>query len=180
MSGLVSSRGVRRGWAAENATRSEGVLRLFRDRQSVARQSGITLIEMLVTVTVIGLVLAAASPNFASLMSVYPIRSGAREVYAQLENARMAAVTYNQSCRFDVGSGGTTYSVSPATCSTTHTTSSVALDAASKGVAISPVSSFVIFTSRGTALTSGTFTLTDSRGTSMSVAVGSAGRIRVQ
>ena len=181
VSGVMSSRGVRRGGAAESATRSEGILRLSRDRQSVARQSGVTLIQMLVTVTVIGLLLAAASPNVASLLSVYPIRSGARQIYAELESARMAAVTENTSYRFSVCTGGISYIVYVYTGVVSDCTLQTPrpLDAASQGVSMA-ASSDIVFSSNGGASTTGTVTMTNNQGTSMQVAVGTAGRIRIQ
>jgi Tfp pilus assembly protein FimT len=182
MSGLVSgvmcSREVRHGRRWGSVDISDGLLPLFGGFENFSRQSGATLLQMVVTTTIIGLVLAAASPNIASLLSAYPVRSGAREVYAQLENARMAAVTYNTSCTFTVSST-TTYTVSPASCSANHIATAVTLDASSKGVAMSGGPS-IIFTSKGNASTSGTLTLTDSRGSTMSVAVGTAGRIHIQ
>src|SRR5438093_7491403 len=76
-------------------------------------QKGFTIIRLLVAIGIVGVLLGRASPNIASVTRIYGVRSAARQVYSELQNARMAAVMANQSYTFTVNVGGTTYTVTP-------------------------------------------------------------------
>ena len=52
------------------------------------REAGFSLLQLLVTIGIAGILLAAASPNIATVTRVYGVRSGARQVYSDLQNAR--------------------------------------------------------------------------------------------
>jgi Tfp pilus assembly protein FimT len=135
---------------------------------------GFTLLRLLVTIGLVGILLAAASPNIASVTRIYVVRSAARQVYSELQTVRMAAVTENRPYTFTVDGGGTSYSTGP-----TGATVSKPLDVASQGVTISAPSALT-FTSTGTASTTATVTITNSAGDTAGVAVSPAGRIRIQ
>jgi Tfp pilus assembly protein FimT len=71
---------------------------------------GITLLQLLVTIGITGTLLAAPAPNIASVIRVYAVRSGAEQIYSELQNARMVAVTQNRPYAFTVVDAGS-YSV---------------------------------------------------------------------
>lgn len=71
---------------------------------------GFTLIELMVTVTIIGVSLALAAPSFAQLLSNYRLRSGAESLLNGLNLARAEAVRRNSQVSFaltDTRSGWT-------------------------------------------------------------------------
>jgi Tfp pilus assembly protein FimT len=125
----------------------------------------------MVTMAIIALLLGAAFPNIATVTRIYGVRSAARQVYSELQNARMAAVMANQSYTFTINGGGTTYTVtpSPGTAMALETT----------GITMSAPNP-ITFASNGTASTTATVTVSNAFGDSVQVAVGSAGRIRIQ
>ena len=134
-------------------------------------RDGFTLIRLLVTIGIVGILLAAASPNIASVTRIYGVRSAARQVYSELQNARMAAVMANQPYTFTVNGGGTSYTVTPSPGT------AMALEVA--GTTMSAPNA-IAFASNGTASATGTVTVTNSSGDSIQVAVGPAGRVQVQ
>lgn len=138
-------------------------------------EDGFTLIRLLVAIGIVSTLLAAASPNIASVTRVYPVRSAARQVYSELQNARSAAVTENRGYTFTVVGGGASYSVQAGSDAAV----TIPLEAASQGVTISAPSA-IVFNSRGTAATSTAVTATNSLGDTSSVAVSPAGRVRIQ
>jgi type IV fimbrial biogenesis protein FimT len=66
------------------------------------RQHGFTLIEMAVTVSVLGLLLAAAAPSITDWLRNSRIRSVATSVQTGLQKARMEAIRRNQPVRFSL------------------------------------------------------------------------------
>jgi prepilin-type N-terminal cleavage/methylation domain-containing protein len=152
----------------KSAHRQASRIALLRDRE------GFTLIRLLVTIGILGILLAAASPNIASVTRIYGVRSAARQVYSELQNTRMSAVSENRSYTFTVDGGGASYSIGP-----TGATVSKPLDAASQGVTISAPNALT-FTSTGTASSTATVTITNSAGDTTGVAVSPAGRVRIQ
>jgi Tfp pilus assembly protein FimT len=145
-------------WAHYNAG-------FFRTRE------GFTILRLLVTMAIVAVLVGAAFPNIASVTRAYSVRSAARQVYSEVQNARMSAVMANQSYTFTINGGGTTYTVSPSPGTAT------ALEAT--GITMSAPSA-ITFASDGTASATATVTVTNSFGDTMQVAVGSAGRVRIQ
>jgi Tfp pilus assembly protein FimT len=137
----------------------------------VRRRGGFTVLRLLVAMAIIATLVGAAFPNIAGVTRIYGVRSAARQVYSELQNARMAAVMANQSYTFNINGGGTTYTVSPSPGTAT------ALEAT--GITMSAPNA-ITFASDGTASATATVTVTNSVGDAMQVAVGSAGRVRIQ
>jgi type II secretory pathway pseudopilin PulG len=134
-------------------------------------REGFTILRLLVTMAIVAVLVGIAFPNFASVTRVYGVRAGARQVYSELQNARMAAVMANQAYTFTVNGGGTTYTVTPSPGT------AMALEAT--GITISAPNP-ITFASNGTASATATVTVSNSFGDSVQVAVGSAGRVRIQ
>jgi prepilin-type N-terminal cleavage/methylation domain-containing protein len=135
---------------------------------------GVTLLELLAAMGIMGALLFAAFPYIASVKRIYSVRSGARQVYSELQNARMAVVTENRSYTFAVLDSGN-YTVQAGAGAPL----TIPLSAASSGVSISAPSA-IGFDSRGSATTATTVTVANAWGDSVAVAVSAAGRIKIQ
>ena len=84
-------------------------------------QTGVTLVELMVTISILAILAAIAMPNFASLMLTNRLASQTNDVMAAVTTARAEAIRRNQRvvvCRYDgINANGTV----PATfaCNTT-------------------------------------------------------------
>jgi type IV fimbrial biogenesis protein FimT len=64
----------------------------------VKKNSGFTLIELLVVIVVIGIFVAIGVPNFMSWLPKYRLKSAVRDLYSNMQLAKMTAVKSNQNC----------------------------------------------------------------------------------
>lgn len=69
-----------------------------------ARQRGFTLVELMVTLVILGVLLAAAAPNFGPWIAGTRIRSTAEGIIAGLQYAKSEATTRNSQVRFQLTS----------------------------------------------------------------------------
>jgi Tfp pilus assembly protein FimT len=124
--------------------------------------------------SLLGALVFAALPYFASVTRIYSVRSGARQVYSELQNARMAAVTENRSYTFTV-LDSRSYTIRAGA----DAPQTIPLGAASSGVSISAPRA-IGFDSRGGATSATTVTIANRWGDSAAVVVSTAGRIKIQ
>lgn len=83
--------------------REERVLIMFRDR----RIAGFSLVEMMVTVAVLGILMALGAPAFAEWLANTRLRSSASNILGGLQLARAEAIRTNARVQFQlVGSAG--------------------------------------------------------------------------
>jgi prepilin-type N-terminal cleavage/methylation domain-containing protein len=75
------------------------------------RQRGFSFVEVLVTMTVLGIVLAMAIPNFRAVGSSYALGQAASQVAADFQSTRMRAIAANRTFRFTYDSTTRTYSM---------------------------------------------------------------------
>ena len=70
--------------------------------------SGFTLVEVAVTLAILGIIALVAVPSIKSWRESYTLRSASQEVYAMLMRAKTEAMKRNQSCRVEFGLPGPT------------------------------------------------------------------------
>ena len=73
------------------------------------RQRGFSFIEVIVTMTVLGIVLAMAIPNFRAVGSSYALGQAASQVSADFQSTRMRAIAVNSNMRFTYDATTRTY-----------------------------------------------------------------------
>jgi prepilin-type N-terminal cleavage/methylation domain-containing protein len=67
--------------------------------RSTKNVSGFTLVEVIVVVSMIGILAAIGIPAFSSWMPDYRLRSAARDLYSNLQRAKMGAIKNNAQWR---------------------------------------------------------------------------------
>jgi type IV fimbrial biogenesis protein FimT len=72
---------------------------------------GFSLLEMIVALTVIGIVAAVALPNWSRLVPSYRLNSSARQVQSELHHLKMRAVAENVSFQLAYLQGASAYTV---------------------------------------------------------------------
>jgi type IV fimbrial biogenesis protein FimT len=70
-----------------------------------ARSRGMTLIELMIGVAILGALVMIALPNFREMLRNYEVRAAAESVANGLHRARTEAITKNASVHFLLGSG---------------------------------------------------------------------------
>jgi prepilin-type N-terminal cleavage/methylation domain-containing protein len=64
----------------------------------IKKNSGFTLIELMVVIVVTGIFIAIGVPNFMSWLPKYRLKSAVRDLYSNMQLAKMTAVKSNQNC----------------------------------------------------------------------------------
>ena len=145
----------------------------FMDGRNPCRNSaGFTLIEMMATIGVAGILMAIAIPRFFAVLPGLRLNDAARQVATDLQLARMRAISQNNAntVTFNTGTGVYSFTLSPDTYN---------IPQLYPGIALTVATANPVFTSRGTASTPATITL--SNGTAIrSVQVTAVGRVRIQ
>jgi len=72
---------------------------------------GFTLIELLVTFVILGILTAIAIPGFARWLPNYRLKSAARDVYSNMQLARMGAIKANADWAIVFNAGSNSYRV---------------------------------------------------------------------
>ena len=67
---------------------------------------GYTLVELLVIISILGIISAVSVPNLLSWYPNYRIRSASKELYNNLQWARMSAIKARENCYIDFNSPG--------------------------------------------------------------------------
>ena len=75
------------------------------------KKNGFTLIELLVTFVILGIVTAIAIPGFARWLPNYRLKSAARDVYSNMQLAKMGAIKANADWAIVFDAGSNTYRV---------------------------------------------------------------------
>lgn len=80
--------------------------------QRYARQSGMTLVELMVTISIAAILASVATPSFTSFLRNTEVRGSAESLTQGLQFARTEAVRRNQQVCFDWSGSGTGWTVS--------------------------------------------------------------------
>ncbi len=71
----------------------------------IKKKQGLTLVELALTLIIIGILAAAMSPGLGRWLSHYRIKGVARDIASSFRLAQMMAVQRNQTCRVEFNSG---------------------------------------------------------------------------
>jgi type IV fimbrial biogenesis protein FimT len=148
------------------------------------KQSGFTLIEMMIVIAIMGIFAGIAIPNYLSYMPKHRLNGAARRVMGDLMAARMKAVSQNCDVRVAFVADDAEYKI------WTDSNNDGAIDSGEEitkniqsnyhDVTISTTKN-IEFHSRGTANPSGTITLTGSNSTnSKNVNIRITGRVKIE
>ena len=128
------------------------------------REAGVTLIELMVTLTVFGILTMLALPAFSTWLANTRIRTAAEAVSNGLHLARTEAVRRNANIQIELGATGSTWTVSVVSSGEVLHARSVEEGTANTRVTVTPgASRIVTFDSLGrvTANTGGTAAITE-------------------
>ena len=73
------------------------------------KNSGFTLMELMVVIGIIAVLAALLAPNFIGWMPQYRLKSAVMELGARVQQARLAAIKENQNCTMSFNTGNNTY-----------------------------------------------------------------------
>lgn len=69
------------------------------------RELGFTMIELLITMVILGILAGFAIPAFSSWLPGHRLKSAARDVFSNLQLAKLEAIKQNQDCDVDFSAG---------------------------------------------------------------------------
>lgn len=78
------------------------------------KNSGFTLLELIVVIAIVGILTAIAVPGFFAYLPNYRLNSAARDLYSNLHLAKMAAIKANGTCTVTYNAGQNTYTITGA------------------------------------------------------------------
>jgi Tfp pilus assembly protein FimT len=75
------------------------------------KRSGFTLMQLVLVMVLLAIMAAAGVPNFLSWLPKYRLKSAARDLYSNLQLAKMSAVRANTKCRVQYYKNPDRYSI---------------------------------------------------------------------
>ena len=76
------------------------------------KKNGFTLIELIVAIAIMGIAAAIAIPGFSSWLPNYRLKSATRDLYSNMQMAKLAAIKQNQTCSITLSTGPDKYTIS--------------------------------------------------------------------
>ena len=134
--------------------------------------SGFTVMELIVTIAIAGVLMGVAVPSFMSLLPTLRLSSAARQVATDLQLARMKAISQNTQNTVTFVSGTYTFTVGSVSRN---------LNQLYPGITVASVSSNPIFSPRGTTSNGAIVSITLSNGSAQTrVCVKIVGQVSIQ
>jgi type II secretion system protein H len=149
-------------------------------------QRGFSMIELLVVISIIGIMSVMAYPYAASYVQASKLRAAAEELVAIINGARQLAITRNTSVCVSLSNNRAVYKTGTNPCASgaTFIGAGTASDGTIKlqnDVRITGTTANVVFSPLGAASPAGTYTVTNpTNSLTMSVVVSTAGRVTIQ
>jgi type IV fimbrial biogenesis protein FimT len=147
---------------------------MYRER-GISWARGFTLVEILVTIALIGIISAIAIPDWGTLLPTFRLNGATRQIQSELHRIKMKAVTENVNFQLVYSENGQTYQVkrNGAELETKSLPEGIKLRTATSPLTLE-------FTPRGTPSSAGTVTvkLCNTKGEGKNVVVRATGRIR--
>jgi prepilin-type N-terminal cleavage/methylation domain-containing protein len=78
---------------------------------AVKEKSGFTLVEMVVTLSIFSILVAIAIPVFTSWLPGYNLKSAARDVFSNLQLAKLDAIKRSNLCTITINISDNTYTI---------------------------------------------------------------------
>ena len=75
------------------------------------RESGLSLIELLMVIVILGIMAGVAIPTFSVWLPSHRLKSAARDLYSDLQSAKLKAIRSNGDCAVVFNRGAGTYEV---------------------------------------------------------------------
>ncbi|NJK55702.1 MAG: prepilin-type N-terminal cleavage/methylation domain-containing protein [Pleurocapsa sp. SU_5_0] len=85
-------------------------------KQSGKSDRGYTLTEMMVTLIIIGVIAAIASPNFLGLLSRYRLEEGLQQLLGAINETQRLAMVRGKSCRINISPSTNNITANTAGC----------------------------------------------------------------
>ena len=149
----------------------------------LGQQDGFTLVEILVALTIIGILSAIAIPNWSTLLPTHALNGAARQVQSELHRLKSRAVSENAAFRLVFSTSNYTYTIEKYSGgSWTATGENKPLP---EGITLASTSDTTLgFTSRGISSdstdTPKTVKLCNNKGAGKNIVLSSTGRIRIE
>lgn len=138
-------------------------------------ERGFTVIELLAVIAIMLVIMAIAMPTFYYWLPTYRLSAGARQIAADMQLARMKAISQNTTYRLNFISG-TQYQLEKDAGFTLESGPFTLPD----GITASPTGPSSVFQSRGTASATDDITLTNGDGKTQHICVRTVGRVNLQ
>jgi type IV fimbrial biogenesis protein FimT len=143
------------------------------------RENGFSLLDMMATTAVAGILTTAALPNLSSALQAHRLTASLRETVGCIRVARSSAITRNQPSRITLGANGDTLTVEVNAGGTWTAVGTPAV--LETGVTVSSVSPSggLVFTSQGTVANQVTVTVQNAVGGARQVTVSLLGAVEI-
>ena len=138
---------------------------------------GFSLAQMLITLVIIGIALAMATPKMSGILSRSAIEGALNQVATDITLARLRAVRAGSWASLNISSDGKSYTVTVDSAGTARTWKTTRLSTDYPGVVLTPTSGAVKFDSRGVLASSTTTIVATRQGKTDSLMVTGVGRI---
>ena len=135
-------------------------------------ERGFTVVELLAVIAIMMVVTAIATPTFYYWLPRYRLSASARQISADLQLARMKAISQNTTYRLNILAGGSTYQLEKDAGFTLESGPFTLPDGIT--ATLGPTS---VFQSRGTASATDTITVTNGDNETRAVCVRTVGRV---